>query len=105
MESAKERNRQILRTSAHSYEQTLQSLTSNENVGEKKSSFETRDQRQQFQNARMKTSANRDKIDSSESNKNSDAPRTKQAFKIEPGLYGYHYLNSCCKINPKQFKL
>lgn len=101
VQSAKERNQQILRTSAHSYEQIVQSLTSDENVGEKKSVFETRDQRQQFQNARMKTSASSDKIDRTESNKSSDASRTKQAFKIEPGLYDYHYLNYRCKINPK----
>lgn len=99
VESAKERNQQILRTSAHSYEQIVKSLASNENVGEKKSHYETRDQRQQFQNARMKTSASSDKIDRTESYKSSDASRTKQAFKIEPGLYDY--LNYHCKVNLK----
>lgn len=45
----------------------------------------------------MKTSASRDKIDRTESNKNSDAPRTKQAFKIEPGLYDFFFYNCLIK--------
>lgn len=100
-DSAKERNQQILKTSVRSYEQIVRSVTANEKVREENSLLDMRDMRERLENVRVKTSASRDKTDFTESNKSSNASRTRQAFQIEPGLYDYHYFIYHCKIEPK----